>query len=380
MLELIRLRNFKAFDDQTLELRPLTLLTGLNSTGKSSVIQALLLLAQNDFEDPLSDTEQVSEPLILNGKYVQLGNANDVLYEWANEDYIEVELRSKFFILSSVSSKYIWRFNRNKEEDALEVDRMNSSTQHYGQSVEAKAMPKLAAPFRHRFVYLAAERLGPRKLSDINMTDEIGIYGEYAIYQLYKWRNNEIQYALVHNNAISNTLFNNVEAWLGEISPGVRIQLNPLSNIDSIQALFAFEMNRDVSNYYRATNVGFGITYTLPVILAILSAKPGTLLILENPEAHLHPKGQARLGELIAFAAAAGIQILVETHSDHILNGIRVATKDQKIKPDDIAIHYFAREEGHRTYYHIPIDADGNLGSWPDGFFDEYENMLTKLL
>lgn len=81
------------------------------------------------------------------------------------------------------------------------------------------------------------------------------------------------------------------------------------------------------ADYFTAQNVGFGISYVLPIVLALVKAKKGELIILENPEAHLHPRGQRKMGELIARAAQGGVQVIVETHSDHILNGIRFVCK-----------------------------------------------------
>src|SRR5690606_34572833 len=100
---------------------------------------------------------------------------------------------------------------------------------------------------------------------------------------------------------------------------------------------------RESSQKLRPSNVGFGLTYSLPLVVACLIAKPGSVLLLENPEAHLHPQGQAALGELIVRAARDGVQILVETHSDHVLNGIRLAVKRQLISKDDVVVHYFQR-------------------------------------
>ena len=104
-----------------------------------------------------------------------------------------------------------------------------------------------------------------------------------------------------------------VEAWLREISPGTRIKnLNVLEDLDLVRATFAFERTgQGETREYRPTNVGFGISYTLPVLVAILSSKPGSLLLLENPEAHLHPKGQFQIGDLIACAASSGTQVLL---------------------------------------------------------------------
>ena len=85
--------------------------------------------------------------------------------------------------------------------------------------------------------------------------------------------------------------------------------------------------------------------------MALLSAKRGTLVLLENPEAHLHPQGQVRIGELIARTAASGVQILVETHSDHVLNGIRLAVHAGKIEPDQVKLQYFKRGEKNGVFF-----------------------------
>ena len=139
-----------------------------------------------------------------------------------------------------------------------------------------------------------------------------------------------------------------------------------------------------LSNPYRATNVGFGITYTLPILIAILSAPAGTLLLLENPEAHLHPQGQAMMGNLLALAANCGVQVVLETHSDHVLNGVRLAVHGGKIKPEDVCLHFFQRIEQNdqaSTQVSSPrIDRNGRIDQWPDGFFDEWDKSLDSLL
>ena len=119
------------------------------------------------------------------------------------------------------------------------------------------------------------------------------------------------------------------------------------------------------------------------MLIAILSSKPGSIVLLENPKAHLHPQGQAKIGELVARAAAAGVQVLVETHSDHVLNGVRIAVHAGVIAPESISICYFSRVEDAgrvRSSIESPrIDKDGRLDKWPDGFFDEWDKSLERL-
>ena len=109
-------------------------------------------------------------------------------------------------------------------------------------------------------------------------------------------------------------------------------------------------------------------------------SSPGTLCLIENPEAHLHPRGQTRLAELAARAAAAGVQVFIETHSDHFLDGVRLAVRDGLISPDQTAVHYFERRDGRTVVTSPEIDADGFLPHWPEGFFDQRDDNLARLL
>jgi predicted ATPase len=155
-------------------------------------------------------------------------------------------------------------------------------------------------------------------------------------------------------------------------------------NLDAVQLRYSFAGDAGGTNEYRATNVGFGLSYTLPILIGILSARPGGLLLIENPEAHLHPRAQVCLARMLALAAAAGVQVIVETHSDHVLNGIRLAVHDGELPAESACIHFFERrttETGTRSVCTSPtLDGDGRLDPWPSGFFDEMEVSLARLL
>jgi predicted ATPase len=182
---------------------------------------------------------------------------------------------------------------------------------------------------------------------------------------------------------------------MGEFSPGLRIEVEADPSRDAVNLRYKFEMRRgiqrgerreirrELSNPYRATNVGFGISYTLPVVVAVLAARPGDLILLEAPEAHLHPRGQSRLGQLLARAASGGVQVIAETHSDHVINGVRVAVHDGLIPPEMAGFLYFHwdpnAEEGTPVVRRVLVDSDGRLEDWPEGFFDQIENDLSNL-
>jgi predicted ATPase len=171
---------------------------------------------------------------------------------------------------------------------------------------------------------------------------------------------------------------------MGEVSPGVRIDLTSYTDIDLISMQFSFVVGSQVSNSYRSTHVGFGITYTLPIVVALLVSLPGALVLLENPEAHLHPSGQFQMGMLMARAAACGIQVVVETHSDHILNGVRIAVREGILDPEKLRIYFLGRQhQAGRLCSRVTspqVDRDGRIDRWPDGFFDEWDKSLEKLL
>jgi predicted ATPase len=104
--------------------------------------------------------------------------------------------------------------------------------------------------------------------------------------------------------------------------------------------------------------------------------------LVENPEAHLHPRGQAILGRLCALCAAGGAQVLVETHSDHVLNAIRVAVKRDELASDSVILQFFTRKDGvlQPNLDTLWVEEDGMIPSWPPGFFDEWDQALDELL
>ena len=368
MIETIRIRNFKCFEDQTLRLAPFTLLSGPNAAGKSSVLQALLLLRQSYQQGFLA-----TEGLVLNGDLVQLGTAGDVLFEGAGDPIFGFSLSLEDKILAS------WYFQYDHPADIVRP---------YSFSSDLGSLDRTL--FGNDFQYMSAERIGPRTYSPaseywVKDRRQLGPRGEYAAHFLSLFgTETHVLDGLLHPSESNSLLIPQLEAWMGEISPGVRIQPGFYPSLDLASLQYSFVQERGVTNPYRPTHVGFGLSYTLPVILAVLMSAPGTLLLIENPEAHLHPKGQVRLGELLARAAASGIQTIVESHSDHLLNGLRIAVRDGILQPDDAQIHFLNRSTSatdmSSRVISPKVDRDGRLDKWPEGFFDEWEKSLERLI
>ncbi len=363
MIERLELDNFKCFEKLEMDLKPVNVLMGLNGMGKSSVIQSFLLLRQSYLENKLAG-------LKLNGRYVKLGNGSDILYERAEREEIGISVEGKE---NHVKGSFLY----DADSDLLENQLFPGD------------IAQQSVLFGNRFRYLSAYRIEPKDL--YRMADEkelqqreFGNTGEYAIHFLNVYGNQRIENEQVIYNAIEDhSLAEQVRCWLSLIAPGILPQISVNTGLRSAELKYEFREGKERTNAYKSVNVGFGITYVLPVVIALLSAAPGELLLLENPEAHIHPAGQRWLGELIAQACAGGVQIVVETHSDHVINGIRLAVKKKKLNQHDAGIFFFYKEqdEDYRHKVITPaIDADGRIDVWPEGFLDEWDNALLELL
>lgn len=371
MIKQFNISNFKAFRNQLLSLSPLTLLTGLNGSGKSTVLQALLVLRQS-FDQGLLQQNR----LALDGGLLRLGTFQDALFEGANEDRIGFELTSW---IAKKSFFHQWNF-----VFASKDDRVSKETPHWSpSSIEPLGI------FGPGLRFLSAERIGPRLTHGMADNDlasvGLGVQGEWVAQYLAAGESQPISVLQCqHPGAVANRLLNQVEAWMGEFSPGLRIEVQADPTRDSVSLRYKFEARRGISNSFRATNVGFGISYTLPVVVAVLASRPGDVILLEAPEAHLHPRGQSKLGQLLARAASGGVQVIAETHSDHVMNGVRVAVHEGLISPDEASFLYFRwdpkAEDGTPTVRTVLMDRHGRVEDWPEGFFDEMDRSLETLL
>ena len=168
--------------------------------------------------------------------------------------------------------------------------------------------------------------------------------GEFTAHMLALFDRRRVPDALLHPSTaeipLTPTLGSQSEAWLSSILHPTRIQATWLPQTSAASLQFR---DLDVTaDWVRPANVGFGLTYCLPIIVAALGSTPGAVFIVENPEAHLHPRAQSEIGKFLVRLAASGVQTIVETHSDHVLNGVRVAVAaEQLLSPDDVAIHFF---------------------------------------
>ncbi len=380
MLTQIKLTNFKSHKETELGLKNLTLLTGPNGVGKSSTIQAILLLRQSYLK------QRIHEGLDLNGNLCSLGKVEDVFYFYAESGEIQIAFVDN-------GNNYEWKFSTSNLLDTF----MGIT----GTTVGPIKNMSESIIFSNNFQYLSADRVSsqesyPKDTYAVEKQHQISIEkgrGELVAHFLNhfgfpsdKNNNKRVLETLLHANNKNTSLLPQVDAWMREISSDINVQVE--GGDKNFQIKYSFDRPGDLpTDQLRPENVGFGVSYTLSVVTAILAAESGSLLLIENPEAHIHPRGQAKLAELIALAAQSGIQLIIETHSDHIVNGILVACKkfeegEKGIDRNLVSLYYMdrVREEHATTAIAIPILEQGNIHNPPKGFFDQFEIDMENLM
>ena len=383
MLARIDLRYFKCFTLLKLPLRPLTLLSGTNSSGKSSVIQALALLHQTMRE------YEWSSHIMLNGSAVHLGTTADVVDQVQGHRACEISLHDHD------GSSVQWQIEGERTEMAMAVKRVRAEfVDDYRCDADESEPLRFLLPrdalvsrnamlLAHRLrqlTYLTAERLGPREtypLEDPRHEPVVGPQGQHTASVLLNGGETQVLKKLAADR-VAPTLRHQVEARMQGFFPGCEfvVEKVPKKNAVTLGLRTSGSME-----FHRPVHAGFGLMKVLPIVVAALSAEEDALLLIENPEVHLHPAGQAHMGEFLAEVAAAGVQVILETHSDHVLNGIRRAVKRNVLCPDSAALHFFRprdeKDENAAQVQSPVLDRDGNIDSWPDGFFDQFEKDMN---
>lgn len=390
MINELLLDNFKLFGTETKfsGLKSINLLTGVNGRGKSSVLQPLLLFKQTLLRS------RSSRQVFLSGSFVDLGNASDVKHVDASVTKpirIGFQEKEEYYTYTLGVAKDnnqaldIQRFERTGKLQ-LSVDVVDTTLFH-DLVPETGHNSKTFLPFQD-VVYISAERIGPRQSFAPSSDEWIDKRGEHTIQMLY-----ERQYDRVDDSILEGMydIFQDIDE--DELSPTVNDVLNfwmtkmfgpSAATVSYIEAanIYALGISTEQKGgkaIFKPTNVGFGYSYALPVLIAGLTARKGTILIVENPEAHLHPSAQSMITKFLGLVANCGVQVFIETHSEHILNALRVMVIQKDMKAQDINVMYFDSKLDH-YFESIAIEENGKLDHWPANFFDQAEKDLNVLL
>jgi len=390
MIDAVRLTNFKCFKELRLPLRQLSVLTGFNAAGKSTAIQSALLLAQAI----RMDGRTFFVP--LNGPLVRLGTPGDVINtsggtSSGNQTALGAEGHG-------VQLDWVLGAATRSDDTALNVQSISLTKDGSTESASAEGPLGELLPLTPTFsagrelvavlrdiIFISAARIGqadtyPIPDSGNPIHADVGTQGEYAPWWFDRLSDYEIDSARCHPSGAAGTLRRQFSAWASTLFPGVeanviRVQKTPLVQLEL--------RNSSTGPYRRPANIGYGLTYAFPILVAGLLARRGQILIVDSPEAHLHPKAQSAMGSFLSSVANAGVQVIIETHSDHILSGVRLAALGGQIPPLSVSLHFFSPVPSNP---HDPaqvispeLDSSGNVSEWPPGFFDQAEKDLARL-
>ena len=347
----LNIKGFKCFTNAAFELNNMTLLTGANASGKSSVVQALLLLrAASESDDPLTMVSLSDSRFAFD-----FGNPDSLINNEWKEDEISINLLDYCaigFDGAKQAQDGFLRINVSNRENLKKV-------------------------FSHGMTFFTAERLGPRYEYTLSTVNELGCgcRGDNTGNVISDKWNTKIAGNRLPEVSNESALFNiALDQWVDYIFPGITVKVQP-AGVQNYQIIIR-------ENYHNfptaASNIGFGISYALPIIVGALLTETGGWLVVENPEAHIHAKAQSNMGYFLGTMAAAGLRVVVETHSEHVVNGIRRATVvSKRLNPDEINIYFFkGKSEGHL----IKIDERGNLSDFPVDFFDQARQDMLEMI
>lgn len=356
MIDYLKIEGYKSIDKFEVNLKNFNLFVGGNSVGKSSVIQGLLIFSQNITERQPN----------LSGQFVSM------------ESYREIRnFRTR-------PQKIILEIEINKNRCVKEISE-NSNLElvcnHTCLNCSLKNFSKYITGCNHlnynaNFHYLSADRIGNIEIYDKNkfQKTKIGLYGEYAIDYFDKNKSTIISEFLI-KDFTNKTLSGQVNYWLNYIT-GYELKTEKIEKTDFIKGYYlkdGFE--------FRGRNVGAGLGYLISILILCLSSKKNDIIIIENPEIHLHPKAQALLTEFLIFISNGGVQVIIETHSDHIFNGTRIGIKEKSISKEKISVNYFDLTQEFLTKHtEIKFNDEGRILNHEVGLFEQFDLDINRLL
>lgn len=422
MLTHLKLDNFKIWKSTgPMRLAPITLLLGTNSSGKSSLIQALLLIRQTVKNGDDNQDLNLGNP--DTGGSVALGQYRDVLCQHGSSPQIGIEFRWSATGDAADSAVFSARYRRGAA-GAAELDYLRLGKDGQGFIVQRRrpgiyrllvgderTSRRQSAEFRPQrsfaFAPAALARLGedaerirevgPQLLDELSRIIYLGPVRRLA-QRDYVWNGRmpasigddgakavdaliasgiTVQHAKRRGKSAppEARLIAETEHWLKAMDLADGLSVKSLGGSSRHELLI--HRQGEASNL---KDVGVGVSQVLPVIVAALFAAPGHIVIVEEPESHLHPLAETVLADLfIQTSKQRGVQFIIETHSEHLLTRLQRRVAEEATDPGDVAIYFCKRNGGTSVIEPIKLNAQGDIENWPEDFFgDEMEEITAR--
>ena len=386
----LAVRGFKSLRDRVeVELRPLTLLSGRNSSGKSSLMQPLLLLKQT-LEAPFD-----YGPLRLDGPNVHFSEFNQLFWQGKGTK----DRASNFSISIGCESNSELVFSRGKTGLSLKHMRIHTET---GESVTLRTAGRspgnlasrtgfvrelnvelanmvdvtgegIAITIVERVVHVPGLRGNPERLYPATAIGERfpGPFPPYTASVIARWMND------------GDSRLRAIAEQLRDLGLTWKVEARRLDDTRlELRVARTYEPQRGgAKDLVNVADVGFGVSQVLPVLVALLTAKKGDIVHIEQPEIHLHPAAQARLARPLAAAAKRGVIVVAETHSPLLLRSVQQLVADGTLPARDVAFHWFRRDDAGATKVTTAeLHSDGTYGDWPEDFASTEMDVEIQLL
>jgi predicted ATPase len=383
MITGIQIDRFKNLHHTSLlKMSRVNILSGANGRGKSSFCQSLLMLSQ-------TWRRGMMESFLPSGMWKDLGTYDDIVFAFDNDKTISIHIitdavsENDFELLyrrshdnptlGELQDVKVGGMAINDDSGSSDEEDESSEGDEDGQSevgirlASLRDFPSLMA--LQRMYYVAAERIAApnhQLLDETTPYDYLAPNGENVLNVLWKYRN--------------SGCIERVEEMLKRVLDDGRIKLETAGD-----RLILLINSVDDGNYYQPVNVGYGYSYILSLITAVVLAPKDSFIIVENPEAHLHPSAQATMiNELLTVAKERDIQLIIETHSDHVLNTALRAVHDHRIDLEDLEVLFFSKsvnedEISESKVRNLEINRLGHIINPPKQFFEQYSIDLRAL-
>ncbi len=408
----IAVKGFKSIAEEcAIDIRPLTILAGANSSGKSSIMQPLLMLKQT-LEAPYDPG-----PLKIDGPNVQFTEVEQflsTLTDGKKTDRFQIRVETCVPDFS-----YAVATTFRKGQRGIELVKMTTEIKQAGQPLPFKhftLFPEMSpeeiralgdqAPLRkdfdavkrsHCFLRFESQEdnhlynVTPHVESDIFYTIHLpGLRGSPE--RIYKLTSTGPRYPGTFENYAAST----IHEWQETKDKRLKTVINALQTLGltgivgtkrvgdvgiEVQVGRSQYKNTDETDMVNIADVGFGVSQVLPVVVALTAAEQGRLVYLEQPELHLHPRAQVALVRVLADAAKRGVRVVAETHSSLLLLGIQTLVAEGDLSPELVKLHWFTRsEDGATEVNSVDLDEAGTYGDWPVDFDDVSLNVQSRFL